>query len=868
MNTSLKSPLIQRCTPATVALLYVTVAAIWIMVSGHVLTSTIADPVLVGRLELLKGLVFVAVTGILLYLILRGRDPAVPKSVVSPVGRRLVLIFVSLLLVVPLIGIAITLLYRPQIEREAYANLEAIARLKAEQIESWLDEREGDSEMLAANRTFVQRVYRFMQTPGDAELSRLILDRFDQMRIHHHYSGAMLVDSEGRILLSSGKDVTSPTVLPELLQRTLATRQVQHRDIYRDKQGDIHLEWIVPMVVADRKGERAVAAVVLRITAQDFIFPLIQTWPTASPSGETLLVRREGESAMFLNELRHRKDTALRLSLFANDLVRPASIAIRSMSPGTIEGRDYRDVQVLAAYRPVKGTNWHLVAKVDRAEIMAPLRNLVVWVSLIALAAIAPVSAALLVLWRQQQHISRLEARARSMAAIERSERHFRSLFENMLEGYAHCRMLFRKGMPEDFVFLEINPAFETMSGLKDVVGKRATEAIPGLCESNPELLEIYGRVAQGGRPEQFETYVAPLGRWFSVAVYCPEPEHVVITFDNITERKQAEQVLAESEQRFRSLVEQPLAGIYIIQDGRFVYVNPRLAEIAGYASPDEMIGLDPVSLVAEKDRSLVAEKMSSWLGGEAPNARYGFTVVRRDGSLIAVGGHGARAMHHGRPAIIGLLQDVSERKRVEEQIQRYVAQLEESFLHTIQVATNLVEMRDPYTAGHERRVAEIAVAIGIELELDAKRLEGLRIGGYIHDIGKIIVPSEILSKPGRLSGPEYELIKGHPQAGYDILKGVNFPWPVADIAHQHHERMDGSGYPRGLKGDEILLEARITAVADVVEAMSSHRPYRPGIGVEAALAEIESGSGTRYCPAAVGACLRLFREKGYKLPT
>ena len=447
------------------------------------------------------------------------------------------------------------------------------------------------------------------------------------------------------------------------------------------------------------------------------------------------------------------------------------------------------------------------------------------------------------------------------------SERHFHSLFENMLEGYAHCKMLFRDGVAEEFVYLEVNTAFETLSGLKDVVGKRASEVTPGIRESNPELFEVYGRVALSGQPQQFEMYLAALERWFSISVYCPEQDHFVTIFDNITARKQSERVLEESEQRFRGVVEQSLAGIYIIQDGRFVYVNPRFAEIFGYAAASELTGVEPTSLVVEQDRAIVSENIRSRIDGGAQSLSYGFTAVRKDGSLIEVGVHGARATHGGRPAIIGLMQDVSEKKRAEEQIQRYVKQLEESFMHTIEVATTLVEMRDPYTAGHEKRVGQIAAAIGAEMGLDAHHIEGLRVGGYVHDIGKIIVPSEILTKPGRLTAAEYELIKGHPQAGYDILKNVDFPWPVADIAYQHHERMDGSGYPRGLKSDEILLEARITAVADVIEAMSAHRPYRPGLGLEQALAEIERGRGASYDPQVVDACLLLFRKKNFALP-
>ena len=178
-----------------------------------------------------------------------------------------------------------------------------------------------------------------------------------------------------------------------------------------------------------------------------------------------------------------------------------------------------------------------------------------------------------------------------------------------------------------------------------------------------------------------------------------------------------------------------------------------------------------------------------------------------------------------------------------------------------------LSELRDPYTAGHERRVAQIAVALGAELGFDEKRQEGLRAAGHLHDVGKITIPAEILSKPGKLSSIEYQLVQGHAQAGYDVLKEVEFPWPVAQVALQHHERIDGSGYPQGLKGEQILLEARIMAVADVVEAMSSHRPYRPGLGIEAALAEIERGRGSVYDSAVADACFRLFREKGCQLP-
>lgn len=213
----------------------------------------------------------------------------------------------------------------------------------------------------------------------------------------------------------------------------------------------------------------------------------------------------------------------------------------------------------------------------------------------------------------------------------------------------------------------------------------------------------------------------------------------------------------------------------------------------------------------------------------------------------------------------LSLMRELKYRTEQEEKIKQYAQTLEASFMKMVRLATTLSEMRDPYTAGHEERVAKISVAIGKEMGLDEHRLEGLKVGGHLHDLGKMSIPVEILSKPTHLTPFEFELIKQHPQAGYDVLKDVGFPWPVDIIALQHHERIDGSGYPNGLKGDEISLEARIIAVADVVESMSSHRPYRPSLGLERALAEIERGRGTIYDAVVVDNCLRLFREKGYE---
>jgi putative nucleotidyltransferase with HDIG domain len=202
------------------------------------------------------------------------------------------------------------------------------------------------------------------------------------------------------------------------------------------------------------------------------------------------------------------------------------------------------------------------------------------------------------------------------------------------------------------------------------------------------------------------------------------------------------------------------------------------------------------------------------------------------------------------------------------EKVLAYIEELKTTINSTIKVVETISELRDPYTAGHEQRVGQIAVALATELGLDANQQEGVRVASNLHDVGKIMIPAEILSKPSNLNPIEYALVQEHVQAGYEILKNVKFPWPVALMVLQHHERINGSGYPQGLKGEDILFEARIIAVADVVEAMSSHRPYRPGLALDAALGEIERNRDVKYDSRVVDACLKLFREQGYKLPT
>ncbi|MBI5606005.1 MAG: HD-GYP domain-containing protein [Deltaproteobacteria bacterium] len=244
------------------------------------------------------------------------------------------------------------------------------------------------------------------------------------------------------------------------------------------------------------------------------------------------------------------------------------------------------------------------------------------------------------------------------------------------------------------------------------------------------------------------------------------------------------------------------------------------------------------------------------------------YRIIGKGGKIIYLRSSGICLRNEkGRPyKWVGALSDITERKKKEEELKQSIEKLHKAMGGIIQAMALTVETRDPYTAGHQRRVADLARSIGQEMGLSKDQIEAIRMAGTVHDLGKISLPAEILSKPTKLSQLEFSLIKVHPQTSYEILKDIEFPWPVARIVSQHHERINGSGYPLGLKDREILLEAKVLMVADVVEAIASHRPYRAAYGIEVALDEISKNKGILYDPEVVEACLKLFKEKRFIL--
>jgi PAS domain S-box-containing protein/putative nucleotidyltransferase with HDIG domain len=301
---------------------------------------------------------------------------------------------------------------------------------------------------------------------------------------------------------------------------------------------------------------------------------------------------------------------------------------------------------------------------------------------------------------------------------------------------------------------------------------------------------------------------------------------------------------------------------------GSFTFFNKSFQKLMGYPH-EELMGMNYRQYAADDaNRKNVFEAYNRVFRTGEPLDSFEWDIVLKDGDRKTVEVSASLITDKDNQPIgfRGLVRDITERKQAEDDLKHSVVRMRKTLGATVQAISSLVETRDPYTAGHQRRVSDLARAIATEMGLPTDQIDGIRMAAIIHDIGKMSVPAEILSMPRKLTDIEFSLIKTHALSGYDILKDIEFPWPVGQIILQHHEMMDGSGYPNGLKGSEILLEARILTVADVVEAMASHRPYRAGLGLDAALEEITKNRGVLYDPKVVDACLRLFNEKGYKL--
>ena len=449
--------------------------------------------------------------------------------------------------------------------------------------------------------------------------------------------------------------------------------------------------------------------------------------------------------------------------------------------------------------------------------------------------------------------------------ALRASESRLAALFQNAPLGY--------QSLDEEGRFIEVNEAWLELLGYtrEEVVGRWFGDFLaPEFRDAFRERFPLFK--ARGAIHSEFQM-IHKDGSRHAIAFegrigYNPDGSfkqtHCILS--DITEKQRSEAELRRTQERLQGILDNTPALIYVKDlQGQLTLVNKHFAQLFG-APGDELVGKTDHDLMA-------AETAATRWANDLAVIASGEPITFEEANDEADGPHTYLSVKFplfdsegGVQEVCGISTDITDRVRAEEEVVRQVERVGRALESVIEIARDIVEERDPYTAGHQRRVSDIAVRIAADLGLSEAEVEEIRVASLLHDVGKVAVPSEILSKPGAISPMEYELLKTHAEAGHRILMSASMDEPLPEMVYQHHERLDGSGYPRKLVADQILPAARIIAVADVVEAMMSHRPYRPALGLDAALAEIERGAGTVYDPDVVRACVALFREHGFEL--
>lgn len=449
--------------------------------------------------------------------------------------------------------------------------------------------------------------------------------------------------------------------------------------------------------------------------------------------------------------------------------------------------------------------------------------------------------------------------------ALSQSEAKYRSIFENAVEG------IFQSTPDSDLI--AVNPAMARIFGysspdemVADVTNIGHQLYVNSKDRHRFQQLLEKDEVVEGFESQFYRKDGSALWGSLNVRTVKDSAGNVLFyegTLEDITARKTAEEDLKKSEEKYRNIFENALEGIFqITPEGRYLSVNPALARIHGFNSPDEMIhSVTDIAhqLYVDPSRRAELKRLTEEKGFVKD---FEIMMRRKDLSLqwVSVNSHAVRDNNGNILYYEGTLQDITSRKLAEEEL----SQLKKTLEGVINAISSTVEMREPCSKDHQKRVSKLAGTIANEMGFTQDAIKNLVIAGLIHDIGKISIPAEILNKPAQLSEMEFSLVKTHALAGYNIVKTSGLSYPVSEVVLQHHERLNGSGYPTGLKGVEILLESRILAVADVVEAIVSNRPYRLALGINAGLTEIKKNKGILYDTDVVNVCLKLFQEKQF----
>lgn len=859
---------------------YLLFGVLWITGSDNLLATLDVSEHSTHAIALAKGLLFVVISAgwglALLWLALPITTVQTGPALTHSRSAALLAWMLVCILSIPLIAGGIFQLQARQLETSTQAALRALAETEANRLGDWLHERSAATGQLANDAWVVESLTH----PDRGDLRERLLQHLQRLALaggHHSIlirnSVAQVHAQVGTPMISTGQGPALP-VFDTRAARPGAPEEVE-ATIHESRLGP-YLRLRSPVlsqgqIIGWVETDRLLSDALLSIVSRDGNATLT--------SQETLVTLQQNNAQVLLLATRTHAATP-KLIRYATSPELPATMASKANAPGVLVGQDYRKHPVIAGYAPVPDSPWRVIVKIDRDELRDTLLPMIAWIGATLSLGFLMLAWALLVLWRGQR-----EAEARSRLHLQKNnDRLMQQFFELPFVGMAITS-------PQTKRWLRFNDHLCDILGYpRDELAQLSWAEIthPDDLEKNVTLFEqaMAGTLDTYSLEKRFVRKDGGIVHAFIDVKCVRRPDHsvefFVSTIDDISEEVRARDALMASEARLRSVVDElrETATLYreifesnpqclYVWDAvtrELLAVNHAVIERYGW-SRDELLQMRLEDLrPADQQAHLLASIAA--LDRQRINQPGIFVHQRRDGSQLRV----ELALHAmqfaGRSAWLTMALDVTEREQARAERDQYIQRLEASTDSILAVIAAMVELRDPYTAGHERRVGEIAADIAAEMGLGEHTQQGLRICGAVHDVGKIAVPAEILSKPTRLNAAEYRLVQDHATMGYEILKGIDLPWPIAEVARQHHERLDGSGYPRGLKGDEILLEARIVAVADVIESMASHRPYRVAVGLSLALAEVEQGRGSAFDPAVVDACLRLFRDKGYALPT
>lgn len=605
--------------------------------------------------------------------------------------RKATALLAALLFIVPLTAGLVLQYYGPEVEQDAYNNLESIARLKTEQLENWLQERDDDAHDFLRDSLQMAQVAAFAVNPRGGAQRAALQTQIDVKRKVHRFSSVMVLSHELQPLLWSGKDVeVDPGT--EALARAAAAGSVQRSTLFRAPNGDTHIQWLVPVFDPRSTSSTPVAFISLRINAHDFIYPLIQTWPTVSPSGETLLVRRAGDDALFMNELRHQSGTALLLKVPISTPNRPAAVALRTDGPGTVEGEDYRGVRVLSAFRPVAGTDWRLVAKLDHTEVFASLYRLAFWLTVITLFSVLSVAAGFFLLWREYRRGQSLADLARQTQE-ELARRH---LLDANREALARAQMLVDAAL-DAVVTVDDRGYIVGWNAQAEPVFGISTEEALGRDMAELIMPPVHRQAHREGMARYLHTRQSHIlnrrievqgmrrdGTVFPMELSIVSMEQEGRSFfsayiRDLTEQKKAQETMVRSMQLFaRVFNASPIAAaIASADDGRFIQINENYTRDFGYAA-EYLVGKTSMEVglwTGSESRVALLQTLQSM--GRVVD--YEAQWRHADGRLRSVSISAELTELDGKQCILSYALDVTQRKAAEQQLRQLSEALDQS---------------------------------------------------------------------------------------------------------------------------------------------------------------------------------------------